>query len=187
MKRIKAARSIVLVCSILLVTSLISGCIVRTYTQVKPREDQALDGNQGYIQGNIPAGKEAKTTKKTRTIHVLEIELQPPIRFERGSPPSKSKPVVKRRGEDTELWGNLGYVKGRSQKRDKGRLAPKSRRAEARREVILYTVKKGDTLQKISKHFFGTVKKWPEIYKANKDKLKGPEKIYPGQVIRIIK
>ena len=48
-----------------------------------------------------------------------------------------------------------------------------------------YKVKKKDTLQKISKKFFGTTKKWYAIYELNKDKLKSPDKVFPGQIIRI--
>ena len=48
-----------------------------------------------------------------------------------------------------------------------------------------YTVQKGDTLQKISQKYFGTTKRWMKIYEANKDTLKGPDKIYVGQVLNI--
>ena len=48
-----------------------------------------------------------------------------------------------------------------------------------------YTVGKNDTLQKISKKFYGTTKKWPKIYDANKDVLRGPDKLYPGQTLKI--
>jgi len=51
--------------------------------------------------------------------------------------------------------------------------------------VEKYTVQKGDTLQKISKKFYGTTKKWQKIYAANQDTLKGPNKIYPGQTIDV--
>jgi nucleoid-associated protein YgaU len=50
---------------------------------------------------------------------------------------------------------------------------------------IEYTVEEGDTLQKISKKFYGAARKWPEIYEANKGALKDASKIYPGQVIII--
>jgi nucleoid-associated protein YgaU len=46
-------------------------------------------------------------------------------------------------------------------------------------------VNKGDTLQKISKKFYGTTRKWNRIYKANKQVLKSQNKIYPGQVLDI--
>jgi len=48
-----------------------------------------------------------------------------------------------------------------------------------------YTVAKNDTLQKISKKFFGTTRKWNKIYEANKDTLRTPDKLYPGQVLNI--
>jgi nucleoid-associated protein YgaU len=48
-----------------------------------------------------------------------------------------------------------------------------------------YTVAKNDTLQKISKKFYGTTKRWMKIYDANKDVLRAPDKLYPGQVLNI--
>jgi nucleoid-associated protein YgaU len=48
-----------------------------------------------------------------------------------------------------------------------------------------YTVKKGDTLSKIAKEFYGKPNEYPKIFEANKPMLKHPDKIYPGQVLRI--
>lgn len=48
-----------------------------------------------------------------------------------------------------------------------------------------YTVVKGDNLSKISKEFYGTPNKYPQIFEANKPMLNHPDKIYPGQVLRI--
>ena len=48
-----------------------------------------------------------------------------------------------------------------------------------------YTVQKGDTLSKISKQFYGDANKYQKIFDANKDQLKDPDKIQPGQVLRI--
>lgn len=52
-------------------------------------------------------------------------------------------------------------------------------------EAVFYTVVKGDTLSKISKQHYGTPNKYPVIFEANKPMLKDPDKIYPGQVLRI--
>ena len=43
-----------------------------------------------------------------------------------------------------------------------------------------YTVQKGDTLQKISKKFYGSYGKWARIYDANKEKMKSPESLKVG-------
>jgi len=48
-----------------------------------------------------------------------------------------------------------------------------------------YTVEKGDTLSKIAKEMYGDASKYPVIFEANKPMLKDPDKIYPGQVLRI--
>lgn len=52
-------------------------------------------------------------------------------------------------------------------------------------ESQMYTVVSGDNLSKISKHFYGTPNKYPAIFEANKPMLTHPDKIYPGQVLRI--
>jgi nucleoid-associated protein YgaU len=48
-----------------------------------------------------------------------------------------------------------------------------------------YTVQSGDTLSKISKQFYGDANSYMRIFDANKDQLKDPNMIKPGQVLRI--
>ena len=48
-----------------------------------------------------------------------------------------------------------------------------------------YTVKNGDSLSKIAKHVYGDADKWHAIYEANKDKIKNPDLIYPGEVLTL--
>ncbi|MDR4307381.1 peptidoglycan-binding protein LysM [Chelatococcus sambhunathii] len=48
-----------------------------------------------------------------------------------------------------------------------------------------YTVKKGDTLSEIAQSQLGKASRYNEIFEANKPMLKHPDKIYPGQVLRI--
>ena len=52
-------------------------------------------------------------------------------------------------------------------------------------EAQFHTVESGDTLGKIAKHYYGNAMKYPEIFEANKPMLTDPDKIYPGQVLRI--
>jgi nucleoid-associated protein YgaU len=49
----------------------------------------------------------------------------------------------------------------------------------------LYTVKAGDTLGKIAKQFLGDANAYPSIFDANRDQLSDPDKIKPGQVLKI--
>jgi len=52
-------------------------------------------------------------------------------------------------------------------------------------EAQFHTVVSGDTLGKIAKKFYGNAMKYPVIFEANKPMLEHPDKIYPGQVLRI--
>lgn len=48
-----------------------------------------------------------------------------------------------------------------------------------------YTVKKGDTLSEIAGDRLGDASRWKEIFEANRPMLSDPDKIYPGQVLRM--
>ena len=52
-------------------------------------------------------------------------------------------------------------------------------------EARFYTVVSGDTLSKIAAEQYGNASKYPVIFEANKPMLKDPNKIYPGQNLRI--
>ena len=52
-------------------------------------------------------------------------------------------------------------------------------------EAQFHTVEKGDSLSKIAKKYYGNAMKYPVIFEANKPMLTDPDKIYPGQVLRI--
>jgi nucleoid-associated protein YgaU len=169
----------------------LSGCVVRSYQVTKDRVDQELgDGNRGFISGEIPE-QEEKARKTTRATQVVEVELHSPIKFE-GAPKDKLADLSKKEvaqkqpaiialpqqqalGSNLSL-GNRGYI---MRTVTPPIAEPKTPAFEK------YTVKKNDTLQKISKQFYGTTKGWNKIYQANKDRLKAPDKIYIGQVLNI--
>jgi len=149
---------------------ILSGCVVRTYPLVRDRVDQDLSGNRGYLQGQSPAGEEKPRKEKRRT-QIIEIEISSPIKFEKMK---KSKPAssVSEVSESVNLEGNRGYI-------------TQSSGLDSAPQYETYTVRKGDTLQKISKKYFGTTKKWMKIYEANRDTMTAPDKIYPGKCLNI--
>ncbi len=53
------------------------------------------------------------------------------------------------------------------------------------RDPVFHTVKKGDTLWAIASKAYGNGSKYNAIFEANKPMLSHPDKIYPGQVLRI--
>ncbi len=48
-----------------------------------------------------------------------------------------------------------------------------------------YTVVKGDSLSKIAQHVYGKASLWEKIYEENRDHIKDPDLIFPGQVLRL--
>ncbi|PIE12302.1 MAG: peptidoglycan-binding protein LysM [Rhodobacterales bacterium] len=56
---------------------------------------------------------------------------------------------------------------------------------ESEATAVFHTVEKGDTLSAIAKKTLGNANRYTEIFEANKPMLSHPDKIYPGQVLRI--
>lgn len=48
-----------------------------------------------------------------------------------------------------------------------------------------YTIEKGDTLSAIAKRFYGKPKYWHQVYEANRDTIEDPDRIFPGQTIKL--
>ncbi len=55
----------------------------------------------------------------------------------------------------------------------------------AEADPVFYTVVRGDTLSKIAKEYYGNANAYHGIFEANKPMLSHPDKIYPGQMLRI--
>jgi LysM repeat protein len=78
---------------------------------------------------------------------------------------------------DIKAAGSAQSERGESQ----GTAAPGS--ASAR--PATYTVKPGDTLSKIAKHVLGDANAYMEIFNLNRDQLSDPDRIQPGQILKI--
>lgn len=75
-----------------------------------------------------------------------------------------------------------GNIKGVEKVNDESLTAPEPEEA-----TEFYTVKSGDSLSKIAKKYYGNAMKYPTIFEANREVIKDPDLIYPGQVLRIPK
>ena len=161
-----------------LLSTLLCGCLVRTYTVEKPRADLEITGNQGYLQGGpLPEEKkEKKRLSSRRKISVLEVELGGHEYSEgleaEGVTQPEEEPITEEIILEEPEAPFLDYV-------EEDELYAK------KKEYKIYTVQKNDTLQKISYKFYNTTKRWKKIYEANKDILKSADKVYPGQVLKI--
>jgi len=52
-------------------------------------------------------------------------------------------------------------------------------------KVEFYVIERGDTLSKLAKKYYGNALDYPRIFEANREVTEDPDKIYPGQKIRI--
>lgn len=104
--------------------------------------------------------------------------------------------IVANRATKERVVLAIGNVEGVKQVRDTLRVTPARKAtsntpaAKARRKAnaaaqTMHTVKSGDTLSAIAKKYLGDANRYNEIFKANQPMLTDPDKIYPGQVLRI--
>jgi nucleoid-associated protein YgaU len=63
--------------------------------------------------------------------------------------------------------------------------APEPKPEEPEEKAEIYEIISGDTLGAIAKRYYGSASKYVKIFEANKDIISDPNKIYPGQKIRI--
>ena len=63
--------------------------------------------------------------------------------------------------------------------------APKPKPEEPRKKAEVYEIVSGDTLGAIAKRYYGKASMYTKIFEANRDIIDDPNKIYPGQKIRI--
>lgn len=101
---------------------------------------------------------------------------------------------------DRGQWGNRGYLVGKMAASDEPVVEPTPLPPVSAAPTIVdveppkienvdrptkYVVVKGDSLWKIAGKVYRNPLKWPKIYRANKEKIKHPNRIYPGQVLTI--
>ncbi len=77
-----------------------------------------------------------------------------------------------------------GNVQGVERVVADGLTAPEPKPEEVSKDSV-YEIKSGDTLGAIAKQFYGKASQYTRIFEANRDIIDDPNKIYPGQKIRI--
>ncbi len=148
----------------------VAGCgtRVKTYVVDKERVDQDLStGNAGYLTGAPDPAELSRERKLTRQTYVVEVELP--------AGTAKKTQLVEEVSHEAE------QELIREPEPEPAEAAPGPRKPT----VTTYTVKDNDTLAKISLEVYGTSKRWKQIYEANADRLKSPDRIYAGQVLEI--
>jgi nucleoid-associated protein YgaU len=171
-----------------------SAVSARSYVENKERVDQQMDEsgyNHGYLFGK-PAAEDRSNYQKTRKIFVLEVTKEPPELAEEAAKPAAARPrpapvtidVPERKPQEPPEWSKPIEVPSFEEEGPKS-AAPAAVAAEPASSSSEYVVQKGDTLQKISKKFYNTYRKWQQIYEANKDIMKDPNALKVGMKLKI--
>jgi nucleoid-associated protein YgaU len=97
--------------------------------------------------------------------------------------------MVKNQDEVNKIWDAIKTVPDwRNDVVAEIKVDPNARQdsqAPGQSQSSTYTVKSGDTLSKIAKEHLGDANAYMRIFEANKDQLNDPDKIKPGQVLKI--
>jgi nucleoid-associated protein YgaU len=98
--------------------------------------------------------------------------------------------VVNSEDEKNQIWNAIKTVSGWQTEvvadiRAATAQASKPAAAPASAPPQTYTVKPGDTLSKIAKEHLGNANAYMDIFNANRDQLQDPDKIKPGQVLKL--
>jgi nucleoid-associated protein YgaU len=78
-----------------------------------------------------------------------------------------------------------GNIQGISEVRTGNLTAPEVPEGQLSANVEYYVIKSGDTLSGIAAKYYGQGSLYPRIFEANREVIKNPDLIYPGQKIRI--
>jgi nucleoid-associated protein YgaU len=132
-------------------------------------EAQAVRKIEEHIGENNPGIKDLKVDYKNSTVY---------LSGEAESPEALQKAVL--------MAGNVQGVESVNvdgMKVSAGVSDPKA--VESYDNTRYYTIQSGDTLSKIAQQFYGSATKYPKIFEANREVIKDPDLIFPGQKIRI--
>ena len=158
-----------------------AGCArIQTHVVEKPRVDQQMHGNRGYLKGTPPPASQRPTRQ------MMETNVELPTMQEL-NPWRKPKQEAEPAGTPAPV-ASMPAEESYREPYQEPAIAPLM---EPEQPVSVpaggtsYTVQKGDTLQKIAKKFYGSSSKWYRIYKANKDVIKNADRIRPGLQLTI--
>jgi nucleoid-associated protein YgaU len=181
--------------AVILVGCASSGVSTRAYVDNKERVDQQMDDsgyNHGYLMGKSAVEDRSKY-QKTRKIFVLEVTKEPKELAEEETKPAAARPrpepvkinVPERKPQEQPEWSKPIEIPSFEDETPSKSAAPAAAVAEPVGSATEYVVQKGDTLQKISKKFYNTYRKWQKIYEANKDVMKDPNALKVGLKLMI--
>ena len=141
--------------------------------------DFAKDVGRRLFDTDNEAADNIKNHLEVRTSGIKNIEVE----FDDGVATISGECVNKATRDNAILM--VGNIKGVEKVISDNLTCPPPPPEEPEPKETIYEIKSGDTLGAIAKQFLGKAGRYTEIFEANKDIISDPNKIYPGQKIRI--
>jgi nucleoid-associated protein YgaU len=169
------------------------GVEVRRYVEIKDRVDQTMEGNAGYLTG-VPQPEDRSAFRPTRKIYVVEVSQgdveeetimeESAVEESRGID-GNSAVIDESDYDESDYDESDNFIEVSRGSVVTSNIDDDTDNFSSSPSFTEYTVKKDDTLQKISKKFYDSFAKWQRIYDANKGVIDDPDRIKPGTVIQI--
>lgn len=193
-------RKIVVLLLVAFVLFSATGCM-KVRKVIRERVDQEVTGNQGVIYGDVPPA-ETPTEPKMREYYEVDVEL-PPFgmketeykKYEQVSDgvvikDSEGKPIIKEttasyRPASSYATEEIEVEEVYEEVEIEPAKVTTVKTTASKPEFSSYTVKSGQSLWKIAKEVYGDPNRWNEIYEANKEKIKDPNRLKQGLVLNI--
>jgi nucleoid-associated protein YgaU len=148
----------------------------------------AHDGLRFQTQHNSGNGREGETMA-LRGKYAWAIKVAEDLRMQGAAEERDGKlyfkGTVATQEEANRIWDAIKTIPDWPNEVVADIQASGSSSAETAAPASTYTVKAGDTLSKIAKEKLGEASAYMEIFNANRDQLSDPDKIKPGQVLKI--
>jgi nucleoid-associated protein YgaU len=155
---------------------LFGGKEAQAATPAAPAPAGAAGGAAAAPSGNQRAAEAIAGYIETQQLRVKNLQVS----FDGTSATVTVKGEAADQATREKVVLSCGNVAGVEQVRDEMTVAQ-----PAEGTSRFYTVESGDTLSKIAKQMYGNANEYMKIFEANKPMLKDPDKIYPGQVLRV--
>jgi nucleoid-associated protein YgaU len=130
------------------------------------------------------ARRKKKEAEATEYETMLEAAKKEAAEAKARAAEAKAKEAKKAEDAAAEAKARVEAAKREAQLRAAQERAAKARELAAAKKRA-YVIQPGDSLSKIAKEELGDASRWPEIFELNKDKIKDPNLIHPGQELKM--
>jgi nucleoid-associated protein YgaU len=131
------------------------------------------------------AKKEAEAAKRQAALEAAKREAAEAKARAAEAKAKKAEEAAAEAKAKVEAAKRKAHMLAAQERAEKARERAEKARELAAAKKRVYVVQPGDSLSKIAKAELGDASRWPEIFELNKDQIKDPNVIHPGQELKM--